>query len=81
MRIILQNKSQKERLLCVPNALLLNRLTAFWIARKLEKRGIQLPYRQIRLIKEQLQNICRQYPDWVLMEAEDAKGEKIKIKI
>ena len=81
MRIVLQNKSQKERLLCVPNALLLNRLTAFWIARKLEKRGIQLPYGQIRLIKEQLQNIGRQHPDWVLLEAEDAKGEKIKIKI
>lgn len=81
MRIVLQNESRKERHLYVPNVLLLNRLTVFWISKGLERHGIQLPIGQIRQLKKQLQSICRQHPDWVLLEAEDASGEKIKITI
>ena len=79
MRIVLQNKSQKERRLYVPNALLMNRLTAFWITRELEKHGIQLPHGQIRRFVQSFKAVRERHPDWVLMEAEPSSGDKIKI--
>lgn len=79
MRIILQNESQKERRLYVPNALLVNRLTFFWIVRGLEKRGIHLPCEQISMIAESIQAARKRHPDWVFLEAEQANGEKIRI--
>ena len=79
MRIVLQNKTQKERRLYVPNALLLNHLTSFWLARGLEKRGIHLSCKQIRMIAESIKAVHKRHPDWVLMEAEPSSGDKIKI--
>lgn len=81
MQIILQSKNQKERQLYVPNVLLLNRLTSFLIARGLEKRKIHLSCKQVSMIAQSIRAVHKRHPDWVLMEAEDAKGEKIKIKI
>jgi len=79
MRIILQNESQKERRLYVPNALLLNHLTSLLLARGLEKRGIHLSCEQIRMITESIKAVHKRHPDWVLMEAEPSNGDKIKI--
>ena len=79
MQIILQNKDQKERRLYVPNALLLNQLTSFLLARGLEKRGIHLSCEQIRMIAESIKAVHKRHPDWVLMEAEPSSGDKIKI--
>lgn len=81
MRMILHNENQKELRLYVPNTLLLNHLTSFLIGRVLDKRGIHLSCKQIRMIAESIKAVQKSHPDWVLMEAEDAKGEKIKIKI
>ena len=79
MRIVFQNKTQKERRLYVPNALLLNHLTSFLIARGLEKRGIHLSCEQIRMIAESIKDVHKRHPDWVLVEIEDVNGDEFKI--
>ena len=81
MRIVLQNGNQKERRLYLPNALVLNRLTSFWVAKGLQKHGIHLAHGQIRKLAESIKDVQKLHPDWVLLEAEDAKGETIRIMI
>ena len=79
MRIVFQNKTQKERRLYMPNALLLNHLTSFLIARGLEKRGIHLSCKQIRMIAESIKAVHKRHSDWVLVEIEDVNGDEFKI--
>ena len=79
MRILWQNGSQRERRLYVPNALLANRLTAFWVSRGLESHGIHLPVEQIRMIAESIKAVRERHPAWVLLEAERPSGEKIRV--
>ena len=79
MRIILQSQNQKERRLYIPNTLLLNRLTAFLIARGLEKRKVHLSCKQISTIAQSIRAVHKRHPDWVLLDAEPSSGEKIKI--
>ena len=79
MRILIQNKDQRKHKLYVPNILLLNRLTSFLITKVLEKRKVHLPYKQIRSFAKNIKTISKRHPDWVLVEAEQASGEKIKI--
>ena len=79
MRILIQNKDQRKHKLYVPNILLLNRLTSFLITKVLEKRKVHLPYKQIRILANDIKDVHKRHPDWVLVEAEQASGEKIKI--
>jgi len=79
MRIIFLNEKKKERRLYVPNALLSNRLTSFWIVQSLEKHGIYLSHKQIRRFAECINDVRKRHPDWVFLELTEKGGEKIKI--
>ena len=80
MQIIFQNNQQEKRLL-IPNGLLLNRLTAELAAKLLTMRGIRLSGSQIRKLMQDVKAVRKYHPGWVLLEAEDAGGEGIKIII
>lgn len=79
MQIIFRNKKHKEKHLLIPNGLLLNRLVAEVAANMLTQRGIHLSGRQIKKLMQDLNRVRERQPDWVLLEAEDANGEKFKI--
>lgn len=79
MRIVLQNGQQKEKCLRIPNGLLLNRFFSFLLIKTLNKRGIRLTQEQIKPIVASLNSARKRHSDWVLLEAEDGRGEQIKI--
>lgn len=81
MEIILQKKEQQEKRFRIPTGMLLNRLTAGIAGRKLAKHGGCLSSEQLFKLMQELKAVRERHPDWVLLEAEDANGEKFKIVI
>lgn len=79
MRIILQKERGKPMQIRIPNCLLLNKFAASAAAKQLNKRGISLDCKQLLALAKQMQAARKRHPDWVLLEAEDGGGEKIKI--
>ena len=79
MRIVLQNGQQKEKCLRIPNGLLLNSFFSFLLIKTLNKRGIQLTQDQMKPLIKKLKAVRKRHPDWVVLEAEEASGGKIKI--
>lgn len=65
----------------LPTGLLLNRVTAFAIARKAKKHGVSVTYRQMMALISALHAYRRTHEEWVLVEVTGAKGEYVQIKL
>ncbi len=64
-----------------PTGLVINRLTAGIIRKKLRKEGIKLSRKQtVRLIKA-LRKYRRKHPEWNLVEACEANGDSVIVRI
>ena len=81
MRIIVQDPADQNVNLRFPTGLLLNRLTAHFAARMLQKYGLHLTGRQLSAFMRELKRWKRRHKDWVLVEVDSADGEYIQIRM
>lgn len=64
-----------------PTRLAINRLTAGFIRRKLRREGVTLSRKQtVRLIKS-LHKYRRKHPEWNLVEACEAGGDNVIVRL
>ena len=64
-----------------PTCLAINRLTAGFIRKKLRKEGVKLSRKQtVRLIRV-FRKYRRKHPEWTLVEATEADGEHVIVKL
>ena len=64
-----------------PTCLIVNRLTAGLIRRKLKKDGINLTRRQTRLFIKEIKRYKKNHADWVLVEIKTENGDLVTVKI
>ena len=64
-----------------PTGLVVNRLTAGIIRRKLKKEGIQLTGKQTTLMIKELRRYKKNHAGWNLVEVESPGGDMVKVKI
>ena len=77
MRITVNNRN----VFIFPTGLVINRVTAEFICRKLKKEGLQLTRKQTLLFIKAIRRYKRNHSDWNLVEIEDADGDTVKVKI
>ena len=65
----------------LPTGLILNRLTAGIVCRKLKKEGIHLTRKQTVLFIKELKKYKKKHRDWNLVEASENDTNSIVIKI
>jgi hypothetical protein len=66
---------------CFPTSLVINRLFAWIIRRKLKKRGINLSQKGIALFIKELKKYEKSNPDWNIVEVTNNRRGIIKITI
>ena len=64
-----------------PTGLVLNRLTAGIIRRKLKKEGIRLTKKQTLLFIKTIRRYKKSHTDWNLVEVESKNGDTITVRI
>ncbi|MBR2926011.1 MAG: hypothetical protein IKC31_00315 [Clostridia bacterium] len=64
-----------------PTCLIVNRLSAGWIRKKLNKSGLHLTKKQTLLLMGELKKYKRRAPDWNLVEVTESNGDRIVVKI
>lgn len=70
-----------KEVLMLPTCLVINRLTAGFIRKKLRKEGVKLSRKQtVRLIRV-FRKYRRKHPEWTLVEATEAGGEHVIVKL
>lgn len=65
----------------LPTGLILNRLTAGIVCRKLKKEGIHLTRKQIVLFIKELKKYKKKHRDWNLVEVEESDEDSVIVKI
>ncbi len=79
MRIRITN--EKRRLcLCLPNALLLNRVMLHVLKKQARGTLDGLSAAAPRVLRQTVRHMKRLHPDWVLLSWEDADGDGVYIK-
>ena len=81
MRIVVENKGEKDIHLFLPTGLLFNPVTALFIPAASKKYGVRITTRQAMAFVKALHNCKRRFPNWVMVETEDAEGGKVEIKM
>ena len=77
MKVTINNKT----VFMFPTRLVINRLTAGFIRRKLRKEGVKLSRKQtVRMIKA-LHKYRRKHPEWNLVEVTETDGDSIIVRI
>ena len=64
-----------------PTGLVLNRLTAGTVRRKLEEEGIHLTRKQIVLLIRELKLYKKRHRNWNLVEVQESNGGSVVVKI
>lgn len=64
-----------------PTGLILNRLTAGFVCRKLKKEGINLTRKQTVLFIKELKRYKKRHRDWNLVEVQESGGGNVIIRI
>ena len=65
----------------LPTGLILNRLTAGIVCRKLKKEGIHLTRKQTVLFIKELKRYKKKHRDWNLVELEGSDEDSVIVKI
>lgn len=81
MRILIIDPSEPRVDLRLPSALALNSVSALWIQKALQERGITLTRQQLLLLMRTLRKYKRKHPNWNLVEVEQADGKCIEIRL
>ncbi len=81
MRIVVKNKGEKTIRLLLPTGLVLNPVTALFIPAVSNKYGVHITARQAMAFIKALHDCKHRFSDWVMVEAEDADGGKVDIKL
>ena len=81
MRIVVENKGEKDIHLFLPTGLLFNPVTALFIPAVSNKYGVHITVRQAMAFLKALYDCKRRFPNWVMVEVEDADGGKVEIKM
>ena len=77
MKVTINNKT----VFMFPTRLVINRLTAGFIRRKLREEGVNLSRKQtVRMIKT-LHKYRRKHPEWNLVEITETDGDSIIVRI
>ena len=77
MKVTINNKT----VFMFPTRLVINRLTAGFIRRKLRKEGVKLSRKQtVRMIKT-LHKYRRKRPEWNLVDAREAGGDHVIVRL
>lgn len=81
MRIRISETPSKGFSLRLPTKLLLNPLTAPILSRQLKKHGVNLSAKSLRLLIKAVGDYQKTHPDWLLVEVDSAKGERVEIRL
>lgn len=81
MKIRVVEKEKSGFCLQLPTGLLLNRLTAGIIARKLRKVGMQVSGKCVYAFAKAVRTYRKEHPQWQLVEVLDSRGTQIQIKL
>ncbi len=81
MRIVVKNKGEKDIRLLLPTGLVFNPVTALFVPAVSNKYGVHITARQAMAFIKALYDCKRRFPNWVMVEAEDADGDKVEIKL
>lgn len=81
MQILVQNKGEKDIRILLPTGLVFNPVTALIIPAAAESKGFRITVRQVMALIKTLHESKRRFPNWVMVEAEDADGCKVEIKL
>lgn len=87
MKITIKGNEKKDICIRIPTRLALNGLTAKLATSKLvmkkldEKDMPPLTYEQMKTVIRAIHEARRRFPDWTIVEVEEADGEKITVKL
>ena len=81
MRIIIKGHEKPVIYLPVPSGMVLNRLTAGFAQKYLKEYGLDITKEQAASLIGEINRYRRAHPEWVLVEAQSADGEYVKIKL
>lgn len=81
MRIVVKNKGEKDIRLFFSTGLLFNPVTALFVPAVSNKYGVHVTVRQAMAVIKALHNCKHRLPDWVMVEAENADGGKVEIRM
>lgn len=65
----------------IPTGLVLNRLSAYIIAKAAQKNGVSLTFEQIYTLITVLKDFKRSHTDWKFVEVQSANGEYVLVTI
>ena len=81
MRIVVKNKGEKDIRLILPTGLVFNPVTALLLPAAAKNHGVRITTRQAMAFVKALHDCKHRFPNWVMVEAEDADGGKVEIKM
>lgn len=81
MQISVVEKEKSGVCLQLPTGLLLNRLTAGIVARKLRKQGMQISGKSVYAFAKAVRTYRKEHPQWQLVEVQSANGEQIQVNL
>lgn len=82
MRIVVEKAGGRRVDIAFPSRLILNSLTAALAAPILSRRaGARIPISAAAKMAREINRMRRRHPDWYLVEADSADGDKVRIKL
>ena len=81
MRIEVKNMGDRDIHLRIPTGLLFNPVTALTIPAAAKSQGGHITARQAMAFIKALYDCKRRFPNWVMVEVENADGGKVEIKM
>lgn len=81
MRVIVKNNEGLNLRIPIPSGLILNRFSAGVVQKYLKEYGLNVSKAQAAAFVKALNRYRRRHPEWVLVEAETAGGDYVKVKL
>lgn len=79
MRVLVKENSGEKHDIRIPTGLVLNRVTAGFVAKVCKKNGADISKEQLRVLIKALRDYKKHHPEWKLLEVEDSDGEHVEI--
>ena len=81
MKIVVRDPKDKNITIIFPSILVLNSVSAVFLAKSLQKYGANISRQQAKLFVKELNRYRRRHRNWKLVEVQAADGEYVQIKI
>ena len=79
MRINITHRTGKITRLHLPQALVLNGISAALLSSSMRKKDVDISAKHLRTLFRAIKQYKRSHPDWKLMEVQSSNGEAIEI--